>query len=144
MAEDKIFLELKNQLSELGRLHRTLAEFGQRHHLPAKLLLDMNLALEEIVTNVISYGFADTKEHDIRVGIFLEQGELRAAVEDDGKAFNPLALPSPDTEQLLEQRAVGGLGIHLVRKLMDEIVYQRQENRNVLVMKKKVQESEER
>jgi anti-sigma regulatory factor (Ser/Thr protein kinase) len=144
MTEGMIFLELQNQLSELDRLQRTFEEFGQRHGLPARLLSGMNLALEEIVTNIISYGFADTAAHTIRVGIFLEQGELRAVVEDDGKAFNPLVVLRPDTEQPLEQRPVGGLGIHLVRTLMDDIVYERQEHRNVLVLKKKVPESETR
>lgn len=143
MLEGKIFLELKNQLSELDRLSQTLAEFRQRHHLPSKVLFDMHLALEEIVTNVISHGFEDSKEHHIKVSLFLEQGELRAEVEDDGTPFNPLEAPSPDTEGPLAERPVGGLGIHLVRNLMDEMVYQRQEGRNVLVMKKKVRAQEE-
>jgi len=109
MLEGKIFLELKNQLSELDRLSQTLAEFRQRHHLPSKVLFDMHLALEEIVTNVISHGFEDDKEHHIKVSLFLEQGELRAEVEDDGTPFNPLEAPSPDTEGPLAERPVGGI-----------------------------------
>jgi serine/threonine-protein kinase RsbW len=143
MPEGRISLELKNQLSELERLSQSLAEFWRCHHLPSKVLFEMHLALEEIVTNVISHGFEDKKEHRIRVGLSLERGELRAEVEDDGIAFNPLEAPSPDTERPLTERAVGGLGIHLVRNLMDEIVYQRQEGRNVLVLKKRVRTSKE-
>jgi serine/threonine-protein kinase RsbW len=116
-----------------------LAEFRQRCHLPAKVLFDAHLALEEIVTNVISYGFKDREEHRIRIGLCLERGELRAEVEDDGKAFNPLEVTSPDTERPLTERPAGGLGVHLVRNLMDEITYQRQQGRNVLVMKRKVE-----
>jgi len=93
------------------------AEFWQCHRLPSKVLFEMNLALEEIVANVISYGFEDKEEHRIRVGLSLEQGELRAEVEDDGIPFNPLEAPSPDTEGPLTERAVGGLGIHVVRNL---------------------------
>ena len=141
MGEDKIFLALKNQLSELERLRHTVAEFGQRHRLPARLLFETNLALEEIVVNIISYGFEDEQDADIWVGLCLAQGELRAEVQDNGKAFNPLEMPPPDTEQPLEQRSVGGLGLHLVRTLMDEVVYQRQDNRNILTLKKKVRES---
>ena len=138
MREGKIFLELKNQLIELERLGPLFAALRQRRHLPAEALFDMHLALEEIITNVISYGFEGQGEHHIRVSLFLEQGELRAEVEDDGAPFNPLETPSPDTAQPLQDRTIRGLGIHLIRNLMDEIVYQRQEGRNVLVMKKRV------
>ena len=116
-----------------------MAEFRQCHHLPAKVSFDVHLALEEIVTNVISYGFQDQEEHHIRLGLYLEGGELRAEVEDDGKAFNPLEVTSPDAERPLTERPAGGLGIHLVRDLIDEITYQRQQGRNVLVMRKKVE-----
>jgi serine/threonine-protein kinase RsbW len=119
-----------------------LAEFRQRRHLPAKVLFDAHLALEEIVTNVISYGFKGREEHRIRIGLCLERGELRAEVEDDGKAFNPLEVTSPDTERPLTERPAGGLGVHLVRNLrnlMDEITYQRQQGWHVLVMKRKVE-----
>ena len=68
MGEGKIFLALKNQLSELERLRHTVAEFGQRHRLPARLLFEMNLALEEIVANIISYGFEDEQDADISGG----------------------------------------------------------------------------
>ena len=102
----------------------------------------MNLALEEIVANIISYGFEDEQDADIRVGLCLAQGELRAEVQDNGKAFNPLEMPPPDTEQPLEQRSVGGLGLHLVRTLDGRSgLHQRQDNRNILALKKKVRES---
>jgi serine/threonine-protein kinase RsbW len=137
MLERKLFLELKNQLSELARLSQALAEFQQCHQLPDKVAFDMHLALEEIVTNIISYGFDDNREHHIRISLCLERREMTAEVEDDGKPYNPLEAPSPETEQPLTERAVGGLGIHLVRHLMDDIVYRRRGGRNVLVMKKK-------
>jgi serine/threonine-protein kinase RsbW len=126
-------------LPRIRHQYQALAEFRQRRRLPAKVLFDAHLALEEIVTNVISYGFKDREEHRIRIGLCLERGELRAEVEDDGKAFNPLEVTSPDTERPLTERPAGGLGVHLVRNLMDEITYQRQQGRNVLVMKRKVE-----
>jgi serine/threonine-protein kinase RsbW/sigma-B regulation protein RsbU (phosphoserine phosphatase) len=138
MLEGKIFLELKNQLSELARVSQAFSEFQQHHQLPSEVAFDMHLALEEIIANVIAYGFEDDTEHHIRVSLFLEPGELRAEVEDDGKSFNPLEAPPPDTEQPLTERAVGGLGIHLVRHLMDEIVYRRRGGRNVLVLRKQL------
>ena len=139
-ARSKVTLELKNELSDLAKLNRTLAEFGQRQQLPEAVLFATKLALEEIVTNAISHGSTDQREHRISIGLALEQSVLRAQVEDDGPAFNPLEVPAADTNQPLEERAVGGLGIHLVRTLMDEVAYQRQNGRNVLVLKKKITE----
>jgi serine/threonine-protein kinase RsbW len=126
-------------LPRIRHQYKTLAEFRQRRHLHAKVLFDAHLALEEIVTNVISHGFEDPEKHHIRIGLCLKRGELRAEVEDDGKAFNPLEVTSPDTERPLTERLAGGLGIHLARNLMDEITYQRRQGRNVLVMKRKVE-----
>ena len=140
MSAGKIFLELKNQPSELERLNQTLAEFAQRHHLSAEVLFAMTLALEEIVTNVISYGYDDSEEHQIRVRLSFEKGNFTAEVEDDGRPFDPLAVPEPDTEKPIEERPVGGLGIHLARKLMDGLEYKRQGNKNLLIMKKKTEE----
>jgi serine/threonine-protein kinase RsbW len=70
----------------------------------------------------------------------MELGELKAEVEDDGQPFNPLEAPEVDTTKPLEERTIGGLGIHLVRKLMDGLDYQRQGDRNLLTMKKKTEE----
>jgi len=133
--KQKKSIRFKNNLSELEKLNLVLAEFGERYHLPSKVLFNLNLALEEILTNIISYGYDDREEHEIIVRLSLEQGELTAEVEDDGLPFNPLEAPEPDLNKPLEERPVGGLGIHLVRKLMDELAYQRQEGRNLLLFK---------
>jgi anti-sigma regulatory factor (Ser/Thr protein kinase) len=130
-------IALKNRLSELDRLNQTLTEFGRRHGLTPKILHDLTLALEEIVTNVISHGYLDRREHEISVRLSIGAGEVEVEVEDDAQPFNPLDLPEPDTAQPLEERAVGGLGIHLVRKLMDGLEYRRQKEKNFLTMKKK-------
>jgi len=133
--KQKKSIQFKNNLSELERLNLILAEFGERYHLPSKVLFNLNLALEEILTNIISYGYDNREEHEIIVRLSLEQGELTAEVEDDGRPFNPLEAPEQDLNKPLEERPVGGLGIHLVRKLMDELTYQRQEGRNLLLIK---------
>jgi sigma-B regulation protein RsbU (phosphoserine phosphatase) len=130
-------IKLTNRLSELDGFNQKLAEFGRRRELSPKLMHDLNLALEEILTNVISYAYADSREHEITVRLSAGRGEIRAEVEDDGQPFNPLKTPEPDMTQLIEERRVGGLGIHLVRKLMDGLEYRRQEHHNVLVMRKK-------
>ena len=129
-------IKLINELSELARLNQALTEFAQRHGLAPKAVHDLTLALEEILTNIISHGYTDDREHEITVRLSLQPGEVRAEVEDDGQPFNPLEAPEPDTAQSLEERTIGGLGIHLVRRLMDGLEYQRREGKNLLLMKK--------
>ena len=140
MTSQQISVHFKNQLSEIERLGQIVAEFAAWHHLPAQVVFEVNLALEEILTNVISYAYADSKEHQILVTLALTEGELTAEVEDDGRPFDPTEASEPDTGTPLEERRVGGLGIHLARKLMDDLAYQRQPDKNLLVMTKKIEE----
>ena len=131
-------IRVRNKLSELASANQSLTEFGRQHGLPDNVLHDLNLALEEILTNIISYSYTDNGEHEITVRLSIEPGEMRVDIEDDGKSFNPLEAPAVDTTKPLEERAVGGLGVHLVRKLMDGLAYQRHEGKNLLVMKKQL------
>ena len=98
----------------------------------------LNLALEEILVNVIAHGYQGSADHQIIVRLALDDGEVRAEVEDDARPFNPLEAPEPDLSKPLEERPIGGLGIHLTRKMMDGLVYRRQGDKNLLVMRKKV------
>ena len=132
---EAIAVELKNSLSEIERLKRIVDEFARRHQIEAQTLRNMDLALDEILTNIISYGYDEGGEHRIVIRLALEQGKWTVEVEDDGRPFNPLTAPAPDTKQLLEERPIGGLGIHLVRKNMDELEYRRQQDRNILIMR---------
>ena len=137
-------LEIKvtNQLSAIERFNQAFTEFGRRHRLAPKILHDVNLAVEEILANIISYGYTDNREeHEIKLRVSVQPEEVRVDVEDDGRPFNPLEAPEPDTTKPLEERTVGGLGIHLVRKLMDSLEYKRRDNKNFLSLKKKTQES---
>lgn len=128
-------VELKNQLSEIERLARLVDDFGRRHQIEAQIIYNMKLALDEILTNVISYGYDDAGEHHITARFFLEPEKWTAEVEDGGKPFNPLTSPETNTQQSLESRPIGGLGIHLVRKLIDELEYHRQNDKNYLIMR---------
>ena len=130
-------INLKNSLSELQKVSQHLDEFGARQRLSPKILHDLKLALEEIITNIISYGYTGEREHEIRVRLRVQPQEVTVQVEDDGEAFNPLEAPVPDVTRPLEERPVGGLGIHLVRTLMDGLEYKRQGNTNLLTMTKK-------
>jgi anti-sigma regulatory factor (Ser/Thr protein kinase) len=129
---------LRNSLSEIARLPHAVESFGSRHALPTRLIFEVNLALEEIVTNVISYAYDDDADHDIVVRLTMQAGELAVQVEDDGRAFNPLEVVAPLLDVPLHERPIGGLGVHLVRKLADAVEYRRQDATNILVITKRV------
>lgn len=129
-------LVIKNDLSEIEALSRFVKAFAQEHHLAPKLTFEINLALEELVTNVISYGYEDQDEHEIRLTLHIENGRLRAEIEDDGRPFNPVEAEPPDLDIPLEKRPVGGLGIHLVKNMFDALQYQRENGRNHLILNK--------
>ena len=130
---------LKNRIAEIAALGERLGEFAAVHQLTPNVLHDLNLALEEAVTNIISHGYSDHREHEILVCIRVESGAVIAELKDDARPFNPLTVPEADATKPLDERTAGGLGIHLMRKLMDGIEYQRLEDGNLLIMKKNLE-----
>ena len=131
-------VDVKNHLSELAHVRAALAEFVGPHHVPPAVVLEVSLAVEEIVTNVINHGFAGERDELIRVRFSFEDGLMTVEVEDEGQPFDPLQVAAPDITRSLEEREVGGLGIHLVRSVMDDVAYSRRNGRNVVLMKKSV------
>src|SRR5690606_35908678 len=89
---------------------------------------------DELLTNIIAYGYPDGARGEIAVRAAIADGRLRIAIEDDGQPFNPLDHPAPDLESALERRETGGFGIHIVRGSMDRIAYCRLPGRNLLTM----------
>jgi anti-sigma regulatory factor (Ser/Thr protein kinase) len=96
------------------------------------------LALEELATNCIKYAYDDEGEHTIGIEIEMDGPILTMRVMDDGHAFNPLDAPAPDLELGVHDRPVGGLGIHLLREMADEAVYERRDGKNRLTLKKRI------
>ena len=142
MAKKSYSFELKSDLSELDSLCQNLETFGNRFGLSKKLIFEINLALDELFTNIISYGFKDGKEHIVKVTLTPENDELCLCIEDDGKPFNPIEFETPDVSCSVEECKIGGLGIHIMKKLMDEVCYARCENKNMLTLKKKIETEE--
>ena len=130
-------IALTNDLAELSRLASEIAAFGAAHALSATVMTALGLSLEELVTNVIDYGF-DGGSHHIGVELAIEDGAVRATVTDGGREYNPLERPDPDVRAPLEERQVGGLGVLLVKQLMDEVRYARDHGRNVLTVRKRL------
>jgi serine/threonine-protein kinase RsbW len=135
---DQLELTLLNQRSEVARLQDQLETFARQHGLAARLLHDVQLALEEHLTNILSYGYDDKLEHQIKVRVHLTLPELRVEVEDDGSPFNPLERLAPDIAKPIEERPMGGLGIHMMRKSLDGMEYRRADGKNILVMIKRI------
>jgi len=133
-----ITVKLRNNISEIERLNIILFQFGKINNLSQNILFKMNLALEETVTNIMKYAYNDDAEHVILIHISLSCGILTAEIEYDGKPFNPLNSPKPDIDKPIEDRTIGGLGIHIVRNLMDKIEYRRDRNKNFLILRKGV------
>ena len=133
--------ELKNDLSELENLCQNCEEIGRSINVSDKSIFEMNLALDELFTNIISYGFNDLREHIIKISITVEGDQLEMRIEDDGIPFNPLESKTPDFQCGIEDCKIGGLGIHLIKKLMDDLQYQRVADKNILVLKRKLQKA---
>ena len=137
MSNESIII-LKNNFTEIKTLTDGINYFAEKNHFDNETTLDISLVLDEIITNIISYGFDDDSEHKIIVHLTVNNKILSIKIEDDGIPFNPLEYPSPDTTKPLEEREVGGLGIFLVKKLMDSVEYERKENKNILTVNKSV------
>ncbi|CCB66690.1 ATP-binding protein [Hyphomicrobium sp. MC1] len=109
-----------------------IAEFLSVHDLPEGLLQPFAVVFDEILSNIAAYGYPEVSEKVVDVRLSIKDGEIRAEVEDGGIAFDPLQIPDPDTTLDVTERPIGGLGILLVRKLMDRVTYERRDGRNVL------------
>jgi anti-sigma regulatory factor (Ser/Thr protein kinase) len=136
MLQHKIIIQ--NQLSELETIATMLETVGENWDLPMSITLNLNLVLEELITNIIFYGYTDKNEHFIEINIDFDDSRIFLKVEDDGIAFNPLLKEEADISLPVEERAIGGLGIHFVRKIMDTISYERKNEKNILTMIKTV------
>ncbi|KAA6187756.1 ATP-binding protein [Thiohalocapsa marina] len=123
-------LVLKNDLSELQRLAQWLEACGEAEAVDPKTLFNFNLALDELVTNVVSYAYPEGGEHAFSVELWREGGRLIAMLVDDGVPFNPLEIAEPELDTTLDERKIGGLGVHFVRKLLDDVRYSHEDGRN--------------
>jgi len=108
------------------------------HRVSFEAMYLASLAIEELVTNCIKYGYDDANDHSIEIVFAVEEEALRMEVIDDGNPFNPLEAPSPDLSLAIEDRRIGGLGIHLLRELADEVSYERRDGTNRLRLTKRM------
>ena len=129
-----------NDLEELNGLAGRVQKFLGAHHLPERVVLYLNLCLDELITNTISYGYDDGARHDIFVSIHLKDGNLITEIIDDSKEYNPFTqAPKPDLLAEVEERQVGGLGVFLVKEFNDSCEYRRDDGCNVITLVKNLE-----
>jgi serine/threonine-protein kinase RsbW len=131
-------LRLQNKLEELETISVFLEELAEIWDIPLALTMSLNLVLEEAFTNVVNYAYDDKEDHFIQIDFEMKERVLSIKIIDDGKAYDPTQNADPDVTLSAEERSIGGLGIFLIRKMMDEVTYQRADTKNILTMTKKL------
>ncbi|MCZ6565455.1 MAG: SpoIIE family protein phosphatase [Gammaproteobacteria bacterium] len=132
---DTLELTLKNDISEITRLIDSLEDFAKKNNLPTAIIRKFSMACDEIVSNYIYYGSPHQIDDTLHVKLTKLKNKLIVQISDPGIPFNPLQdAKDADTVSSIEDRKLGGLGIHLVKEIIDEVSYKRQNNRNILIL----------
>ena len=137
---DVITFQMSNKMNCFHHFQPKVEAFGEKHGLPMKVVFHLNLVLDELVTNIISYGYTDFDEHPIDVTVGIEGERITIRVEDDAQPFNILEAPEPEFDVPLEDRLkpIGGMGVHLVKNMVTHIDYKREGGKNVLLLTKDI------
>jgi serine/threonine-protein kinase RsbW len=138
VSNERLHLRIANDLAELSRVAESVDEFCVRQDIPPGCAFKLNIALEELLTNTISYGYGDEERHEITVDLAREGETIVTEISDDARPFDPLKAPPPDLDSAIEDRRIGGLGVHLVKTLMDDVTYAYRDGRNHVTLRKKI------
>jgi serine/threonine-protein kinase RsbW len=129
---------LANDISEISRLYEFVEEVGNDFELSPDIVFNLNLVLEEAVVNIINYAYPKEEHESIYLSAKMHEGSIVLVLTDTGKEFDPTAAPEADVTLSADDRQIGGLGIFLIRQIMNEVKYERIEGKNVLTLEKKV------
>ena len=129
---------LANDIAEIARLAQFVDEVGEEFNLTPDVIFNLNLVLEEAVANVINYAYPKEDHESIYLSARLQEGSIVFVLTDTGKEFDPTLAPEADITLSAEDRPIGGLGIFLIRQIMNEVKYERIEGKNVLTLGKKL------
>ena len=129
---------LANDISEISRLNEFIEEIGNEFSLAPDVIFNLTLVLEEAVVNVINYAYPKEEHESIYLSARMHDGSIVLVLTDTGKEFDPTAAPEADVTLSAEDRQIGGLGIFLIRQIMNEVKYERIEGKNVLTLEKKL------
>jgi anti-sigma regulatory factor (Ser/Thr protein kinase) len=134
-AAQSVEIVIRNEIAELAELRDGLERIAAELGVPGKPLMQLQIALDEIASNVIKYGWPDGGNHKLCVRITGQQDRIEVEIIDDGRAFDPRQA-SPSEPPPAGRRQPGGLGIHLVKQLVDRLEYERVGDRNRTIMTK--------
>lgn len=125
---------------EVAKVNAAFAAFAEAHAVPAGVRRSLHVVLDELLYNAIVYGLAgrEGKGGEVAVEVELRADRVCVTLTDDGPPFDPFGQAAPDTALPVAERRIGGLGIHLVRRMMDEVSYERRGDRNVVVVAKRL------
>lgn len=133
-------MALRTQNAEIARAVGAFEAFAAEHSLSSTVRRTVNVVLDELLSNAIAYGFIGNEDGHIEIEVELKPDRLAITIADDGEPFNPFGTQAPNTDLSVEDRPIGGLGIHLVRQMMDEVGYKRQTDRNVVMLAKMLEQ----
>lgn len=136
---EKHSLTLPNNVEFIPQLAAFIEEVTESHGIDPSVMMSINLALEEAVVNVMNYAYPEGTIGEIDISVTFSDGSITFTIQDTGTPFDPTKVSNPDTSLSAEERPIGGLGIYLVRELMDEVSYCYENNHNILTLKKKIQ-----
>lgn len=134
----KLTGEYEAHIKSLEKIGDFLVRNLDSDSLSKTVFFDLKLAIEEIFTNIVKYGLQDQQVAKITITLQVDDEAVHVEICDSGIAFNPLNAAAPDFYIPLEERKLGGMGIFLVKQLMDNVSYRRDENRNILTIKKNI------
>ena len=129
---------IKNDIAEICKLAIFIEELSEELALAPELTFNLNLVLEEAVSNVILYAYGEEKQKEITLLANMSDNNLIFVLTDSGQEFDPTKVPDADVTLSAEEREIGGLGIFLIRQIMNTIEYQRIDGKNVLIMGKQL------
>lgn len=131
-------ITLPNDVQQIGSLASFVDEAAEAARIDMTVAMSLNLAMEEAVVNVMNYAYPPEDHGDVDIHCVCEDHELRFIITDTGTPFDPTKVKAADTTLSAEDRPIGGLGIHLVRQLMDDMSYSYTDGKNILTLTKKI------
>ena len=130
---------LANDISEISRLNEFIEDLGNEFSLSPDIVFNLNLVLEEAVVNIITYAYPKEEHESIYLSARMQEDRsIVFVLTDTGKEFDPTAVPEADVTLSAADRQIGGLGIFLIRQIMNEVKYERIDGKNVLILEKKL------
>ncbi len=131
-------VQITNQRDQVDTVRKFFDDYSKENKLTEKTVHDIQMALDELLTNIVNYGYEDSDEHKIDVRFGINDDAVRVEIIDDSKPYNILEQENPDISLSVEDKPIGGLGIFLIKKLMSNVDYYTKEGKNHLVMTKEL------